>query len=269
MSNIVLIDSDIVAVAASAAAEERFWSVRGRRFKTKKELRAAFPGTEDDEIERIIEPQPFSHARNNARGLWQSILDSCAPVGAVRGYLSGADNFRHKLATLKPYKGNRDRSEEPVWRKEVEAFLLNEYEVTRTQGFEADDALAMDFVKDTHHSIISSQDKDFLTIENVRMWNWRKNEMIHVEPLEAKRNFYTQMLTGDVCDNIGGVSGMGPAKSGRLLAPMKDVKAMEYVVYYAFKKEYGVKAWEAFVETGRLLYLWRKPDDQWNPIITK
>lgn len=238
-------------------------------FKKKRELQAEFPQADDEEVEILIEPQPLAHARQCARQLLQSILDACAPVAEYRGYVTGPGNFRYELATIQPYKGNRDKTAEPLWRRDVEEYLLSDWSTERCTGYEADDGIVMEFVKSPEYSVVASLDKDFLTVEGMRMWNWRKKLQIEVSPVEAHRNFYKQMLTGDAVDAVRGVPGIGAAKAAALIDPMTDKKAMEYATYYAFKKAVGALAWDQFVETGRLLHLLRKKGEVWNPQISR
>lgn len=245
----------------------------GRRFKTKKELKEVFGEVDPELIERIVEPAPFSHARQNFRGMIQSILDACAPVAEYKIIISGPNNFRYKIATLKPYKGNRDRSEEPVWRKALEEFALEEYGAVRTDGYEADDLLAVEFLKDPQNSIICSLDKDFMQLIGLRMYRWDRGEHVTVDKLEAARNFYVQLLKGDTTDNIAGVPGMGEAKSRRVIEKLTDPKVMLTMCYSLYQKEYGKDAWKALEETARLIYLCRtekdleQPEKAWKPII--
>lgn len=220
-----------------------------------------------DEVDVLVEPQPDGHARQNARMMLGSIIEANAPCSLYRGFMTGEGNFRYNLATIQPYKGNRDESTRPVWLSVVRDFLVSECNGEVVTGIEADDRLVMEFVKDPKNTILCSIDKDFLTVEDMRMYNWRKKELIYVSPLDAKRNFYKQMLTGDQVDNVAGVPGIGEKGAEKLIDPMTDQKAMEYAVYYAFKKKYAAKAWDYFVETGRLLHLWRKENDLWEPII--
>lgn len=265
MDKIVLIDCDIVAVSCSAAAEQKFVRARGQRFKNKTELKAAIPDVDPEEIERIVEPEPFSHARQNARALMQRILDANAHVSDYRGYLSGPDNFRHQVATLKPYKGNRDRSEEPTWRKDLEEFLLAEFPVERTYGYEADDRLAVEFCKDPTNSVLCSLDKDFCQIPDLRMYRWDSDEHVTVDRVNAYRRFHEQLLKGDTTDNIPGCPGIGKAKAEKAMANLKDEKVMLTVCYTHYQKAYGKQAWDAMIENARLLYLCRTEEELADP----
>ena len=42
------------------------------------------------------------------------------------GYLTGKDNFRYKVATLKPYKGNRTQPK-PHWYQAIRDYLVAKY----------------------------------------------------------------------------------------------------------------------------------------------
>jgi hypothetical protein len=265
---------DIVAVSSAAACEKRSYVYRGRTFERKRDLKIVFPNLNEEEIEVLVEPAPLAHARQCARQLLQSLLDACAPVADYRGYVTGEGNFRYEIATIQPYKGNRDASASPVWRRDVEEYLLRDWNTERCEGYEADDRLAVEFTKNPRESILCSQDKDFLQIENLRMYNWRDKKHITVTPEQGRRSFYGQMLTGDDIDNIPGVPGIGPAKADKLLGSITDERLLATVVYSAYQKGYGPKAWEAYQENARLLWLikteegLKNPKKAWRPVIS-
>lgn len=61
-----------------------------------------------------------------------------------KGFLTfGPDNFRIKLATIKPYKGNRADKEKPKHYDRIRGFLSDLPNVVMTRGMEADDALGI------------------------------------------------------------------------------------------------------------------------------
>lgn len=267
--NIALIDADIVSVASAAACEKRFYEFDGVRYKTKKELYEATKGIDRSIVEQglfvVVEAEPLAHARQCARQLMQSILDAVAPVSEWRGYVTGKGNFRYELATLQPYKGNRDRSTEPVWRRDVEEYLIADWGVERVEGYEADDKLAVEFCKDPERSVLCSQDKDFKQIPNLRMYSWKSKETIRVSPLDAQRNFWKQVLTGDTIDNIPGIAGIGQKTAEKTIDKLTSEKLMLTAAYAEYQKQHGNKAWDALCENARLLYLCRTEEELKNP----
>lgn len=284
MGKLVLIDQDIVAFSSACAAEKRFYQLSGAKYRTKKELYEATLGTStpkpldrsriDAELEVVVEPEPASHARQNARMLLQSILDACAPVKEYRGYLTGPGNFRYKLATIQPYKGNRKESSKPVWLGEVRKFLKDECATEEVCGVEADDKLAVEFLKDPSNTLLASKDKDFRQLPNLTMWTWQTKEFITATPVEANRSFWKQVLTGDATDSILGCKGIGDAKAEKLLGSVTNEKLMLTVVYAEYMKVYGKEAWKHMQENCRLLWLCRteqdllEPEKAWVPIHT-
>ena len=66
-------------------------------------------------------------------------------VGATKTsfYITGTDNFRIDLATIKPYKGQRP-AEKPHHYQRVRDYLVNFYKAETIVGMEADDKLSIE-----------------------------------------------------------------------------------------------------------------------------
>ena len=58
-------------------------------------------------------------------------------------YISGKDNFREKVATILPYKGNRDPLHKPKYYKEIREYLKDAYGAQVVDGQEADDEIGI------------------------------------------------------------------------------------------------------------------------------
>lgn len=121
------------------------------------------------------------------------------------------NNFRSKIATFMPYKGNRTEFIRPVHYKRLREILVKEYGAILVEGQEADDALAIEqarlFNEYKHYdmSIIATIDKDLRTVPgNHYHFVHRTIEMIDEE--RALKNFYKQILLGDAVDNIPGLT---------------------------------------------------------------
>lgn len=263
--NTVLIDCDIIAVACSASSEKRQYEYKGEQYDTKTALKEAHPNYNPEDVDLIIQPAPFSHARHSARLMVDAILAANAPVKEYRGYVTGPGNFRFNIAKTQPYKGNRKDMIQPVWRREVEEFLIAECNCERVEGYEADDKLAVEFLKDPQHSVLCSLDKDFKQVPGLRMYSWRTKEIETVSPVEALRNFYKQTLVGDTVDHILGVTGIGPARAEKIVGNVADEKLLTTLCYTEYLKAYGKEAWMRFEESCRLLYLCRTEEDLKSP----
>lgn len=225
-----------------------------------------------------------------ARMVDDKIKDIVEKVGADDwvGYLSDSDsNFRIELATVLPYKGNRNGSEKPPHYKFLRNHLLDSYpdKVSLVVGMEADDQLAIDqydFARDNIESgldepysetIICTIDKD---LEMVPGWHyrWAKGSSPEVEPwlqteIGGLRCFYKQLLTGDPVDNIKGLHGVG--KKSTLLSKIDDMETeaeMFSHVYTEYYKRFGTYADQFMLENGRLLWMLREEGELWEfPII--
>jgi 5'-3' exonuclease len=172
-------------------------------------------------------------------------------------YLTGKGNFRYDIA--KDYKANRKTSAKPEYLTETMGYLIEEYGASVSDGQEADDDIATRACSLDYNCTIASIDKDFLQIP-CDHYNFYHYKHIKVSPLEAHRNFYMQLLTGDVADNIKGVKGLGPVKARKIIGTLTAEKDM----YRACLKEYKGNN-DLLVATARLLWLRRKEGELWEP----
>lgn len=175
-------------------------------------------------------------------------------------YLTGEGNFRDEIATIQPYKGNRDPENKPFYYKELREFMVEHYLACVVDGMEADDAMGIhQSTSEAGTTIICSLDKDMDMIPGWH-YNWVKGFKYYVDDTMALRAFYTQLLTGDVTDNIRGVSGIGPVKAAKILAG----KESEYDLYEACVQAYQGNLIE-LNENAQLLWIKRTPHDMWVP----
>ena len=121
-------------------------------------------------------------------------------------FLSGKNNFRKEI--YPEYKANR-KQPKPKHLEACRRYLLEHWEASLVDGYEADDALGMN---QTPETVICSLDKDLKMIPGVH-YDFVKKELSVVTPEAAMRTFYTQLLTGDSGDNIKGCPGIGKVKA--------------------------------------------------------
>lgn len=262
--NIVLVDFDVVVYSSAFAAQKTSYVYQGVEYEGKRKLKEAHPNPVEEDVETIVRAEPLGHARQCARQLVQSILDACAPVQDAKGWLTGKGNFRERVATIQPYKGNRTQAP-PVWKDEIREYLASECGAEFVDGIEADDKLVVEFLKDPERSIVATIDKDLAQVEGIRLYNWQKKELKTISPLEAKRNFYKQLLKGDPTDHIKGVEGIGDAKAEKIIGKLKDEKLMLVAAYTEYLRVYGKNAWAYLMETAKLIYMLRSDSDIQNP----
>jgi hypothetical protein len=162
------------------------------------------------------------------------------------------NNFRNQVATIKPYKGNRDPGDRPPYYADMREYLVNEWKAIVSENCEADDLIASLQREDT---VIVSIDKDFKQVVGYN-FNPVKNELTYITESLAWFNFYRQMLMGDVADNIPGINRIGEVKSARLLED-KTREEMDVLVRSLYDKQYGEDGPRAFEEIRTLLWLRR------------
>jgi 5'-3' exonuclease len=212
-------------------------------------------------------------------------------------YLSGDANFREDIATIKGYKENRKDLEKPAYYDDVTKYLLNNFNCIITDGIEADDAMAIEQCKNTYanpaaenrnkrrsafmgsgSTIIATTDKDLNMVPGWH-YNWQQDRLFFVEEFgdleyDAKKNkvtgtglkwFYTQMLLGDITDNIQGCPGIGHKTAYAIIDPCTTEEEMLCEV----GKEYALKYDDpesALIENARLLWMLQEEGVMWEPL---
>lgn len=230
MSNVALIDGDLVAYRAAASCKEE----------------------DSSEIACI-------RAERTIRDILHQVA---APDYWL--FLSGSSNFRYDL--FPDYKANRKTVVRPRWLQCVREFLLIEWDADMTDGYEADDALG---IKSTELQLIGlkpticSLDKDLLQIPGLH-YNWVKEILETITSHTALVNFYSQLLLGDKSDNIPGFDGVSRIKPTIFLKNRIDhllTLKTELEMYTEVASIYE----DNLERNAQLLYIWRKDPDKWQP----
>lgn len=189
-------------------------------------------------------------------------------------FLSGANNFRYTI--FPEYKAHRKDKPRPEHLEATKEFLVTEWKATITDGYEADDELAIEQVAAGTSSIIASIDKDLLQIPGYH-YDFVKGIERFVSPFDALRCFYKQLITGDGSDGIpafdGKIRGSVPKFVQRLLDPidsMTDELDMYKYVCSVYEDSFGNPFGWDFLEqiihrNARCLYLLRREGDKWHP----
>jgi hypothetical protein len=188
----------------------------------------------------------------------QMMQDILADTGSdsYSVYLTGTDNFRREIAPS--YKANRP-DERPAHWQAVREFLVTHHKAEVCNGHEADDQLGIQQDKERGTTVICSIDKDLLQIPG-RHYNFVKKTFQEVGTDEGLKHLYLQSLIGDRSDNIIGVAGIGPVKAAQALDGLLPEEW-----YDKCRELYNDD--ERFHLNMKLLYIWQKPDDIWQPPI--
>lgn len=169
-------------------------------------------------------------------------------------FIHGKGNFRKKICP--DYKANRI-NEKPIYFWECREHLVNYWKAKCVNEIEVDDMVS---ILQDHNSIIAGIDKDLLQIPGMH-YNYRNREFIEISEEMGVLNFYSQVLTGDISDNIRGVYGIGPKKALKILEGSETEKEMyERVREIYFDKGIGKERLEI---NCKLLYLLKHENDYW------
>lgn len=192
----------------------------------------------------------------------QDIL-SVTDASDVAIYLSGTANFRKEI--YPEYKANRLKLPKPKHLNAVKEFLILQWGAEVTDGYEADDALGIEAGPDR---VVCSIDKDLRQVPGTH-YNFVTGVFDTVDELEGWRSFYYQLILGDRGDNVPGFDGKMRVKWPGFLCPIKaslDSCKTETELYQVVKEVFAKTGGdETLLRNGRLLYIWRKPNDQWQP----
>lgn len=231
-----------------------------------------------DESTGIIYTEPLQNAIWNIK----SIINKCIlNVSELEKYntdykvyltdSSKEPNFRVIIDSN--YKANRKGLRKPIYFEKLHNYLVQNGAL-ETSGQEADDSITIDHTflrnKGELEPVICSIDKDFNTVPGVH-YNWRKNSLYNLTELEAMRNFYLQILTGDRADNIPRIKKGWRSKPTKLLldkvySEKEMLDIIEKECHNVFKDDISFYRWprQWITTQGQLVYLRRKPNEMWS-----
>lgn len=248
-------------------------------------------GTHVIDKQRIIIPEPLGNClhivRNHLDGIYNAIKErNVHSSGSMcfRGFLSGSDNYRFKIAKQAPYKGNRDPLNRPFHYEEIRNYIRKYWDTTVTRNCEADDLISiMAEQAATQHrdSIIVSIDKD---LDQIPGWHYNPDKKVfyNQDRDSALLYLYQQALSGDSTDNIPGCYKIGVEGAKKFIQEYTSEfegidLAAERSIWEAIERQYTASASkigcsysaemarEVALETARLVYIQRAPRELWNP----
>lgn len=254
-----LVDGDVLVYINGFAAQETWYTCEDEEvFPTlgKAKEHSVKIGADTDTIFATTAAEPKSHALKLVKNTLERIKDRTG-ARKLQVYLSGDSNYRDEIAVTRPYKGNR-KAAKPLHYDNIRKYLQEVWAAEVTDGIEADDALG---INQTPTSCICTIDKDLDMVEGYH-YNFQTDRFYSINPLGGKKNFYTQLLTGDTVDNIQGVPGIGKVKAGNLLRGMTDEEEMYWTVLCEYEKKYD-KPFEVMLEMADLLWILREEGKLW------
>jgi hypothetical protein len=237
-----------------------------------------------DEVDIIIDkrivPEPVDHCLHSVKLQIESMVKA-VKADSYMGYLSGTGNFRENLVDY--YKANRKDARKPYHYDNITDYLISNWDAVVVNGEEADDALGIAQVTSSTDTVICSIDKDLDCIPG-NHYNFVNDEHYFIDEVDANRNFFAQMISGDTADNIPGLYKItGKRHSSKLSDVLLSKDNYEDMWWYVFDlyvesflevedhvshyllKEVRKAVWLKLREIGKLLWIKRLPDDDWEP----
>lgn len=304
----LLIDADPLVYQVGFAGEERWyeltwwpdgvekqaWFYNRDRLDQFMTMFAISPDEVEISLEREAEPLQYvlSTLKRKLKNVFAAIdgflAETDHEADEYQLYLTdGASNFRNNIATIAPYKGNRDPTHKPIYYHEIREYMVDHWGAIIMRGCEADDALSIAQHKqdDLFDSIICTIDKDLKMVPGLH-YNYGTKEEFYVSERDALLAFYTQLLTGDTTDNIKGCYRAGKVLASNVIedvlslgAHKSNLNDLEDELYEAVLAEYQASidkhgaetkyahmgAQAAVLENARLLWMQQYPGQLWTP----
>lgn len=209
----------------TAGAKMKAWLVEHPAYTILEKEHVVIPGTEENALE-AVRTQIYS-IEKEVRDHYG--VDEFSKISVI---LSGPGNYRDRLATIAPYKGNRDPSHKPYWYQSIRNYLTGTWGALVVAGREADDEcsiLARADAKNGTAFCVATIDKDLDQIPG-NHYNYMKQVFYAQSESDAERFFWLQCLTGDITDGIPGCYRTGPAKAGFVLSNLARRDAWPIIV---------------------------------------
>lgn len=244
---IVLIDADPIVYRCGFAAEQTSWHLVYETF-TGEVDEIEFSPTEDSSAgeqmrawlafnegkitvldkSRVIRPDPVSYALRATKVQIESIISECeAKFGPCKMlmWISAGKCYRDKIATVRPYKGNRDPTHKPYHYSAIRDYLCTQYSSFVARGIEADDAVSI-YAHNLRATggdsyVVATIDKDLDQIPG-NHYNYMNKTFYAITEQESERWFVYQLLAGDITDNIVGVWKCGDKQATAILAGIPE-----------------------------------------------
>lgn len=282
----LLIDGDEWAYKAAHSGQRRWYLAKdGDREVFRDQRRADLIhriGNNDWELEDELEDLGLEPAIQRMEE-WLDTVVTTSGTSKMRVFLTGSANFRFKLASILPYKGNRDHTKKPIYLQAIRDIIIDKYKGESVDYLEADDLLSINQTNDT---IIVTQDKDLNMVPGLRYYT-NSNEIKLLEEPYCSTFFYAQILMGDATDNIPGLSYVGEKTAFKMLQKARSKEELYNCVVQAYSdrvkdgkhiipkgKKKGDTLWETdksiediVWEIGNLLWMRRSlgEDSYWYP----
>lgn len=262
--------------------------------KMKSYVKALPEGSYVVDKQKLVSAEPVSNCLHIVRRHIGAIHDASINKFKILGhsgidirfhhFLSGSSNYRYNIAKQQPYKGNRLPESRPAHYHAIREYMETQFNPAVSVGNEADDAIsiAAEQHRAQHRDVcVVSIDKDLDQIEG---WHYNPDKKVFYQQDRdsALCYFYQQTLSGDSTDNIPGCFRIGAEIAAKLIADWTvDLEGIglpaELFLWEQILKQYSLStnkrgcpytesdADRVALETARLVYIQRAPQELWNP----
>lgn len=271
-----IIDSDSLVYAVGFASQAPYFLVFHdsepdmpvAQFDTREEARlfAERAGT-GFSCQKFFDPESVGIAHSNTDRLVERIIEGSG-ADEFELWLTAPDienNFRYQIDP--EYKGNRKDFIKPYHYETIRERLIDKWAAQIAPiGIEADDMVSIRCYEEPYDAVCASIDKDLDQVVGWR-YSWethnKPEQFYFVTDEDARKNYWTQVLTGDRIDNVPGIPRIGPKRAASILQQCRTDR--DY--YEACKKQYEANgiSLERMHKNCKLLYLPRSEDDEWTP----
>lgn len=233
------------------------------------------------------ESPPFDYVQGLLEQRIASILQA-TESDSYSLFLTEGKTFRYDVAKRKEYKGTRS-GKKPWHYVNLTAHIKSMPECQIITGIEADDAMAIEHIKSNENTIICSRDKDLRQIPGF-LYSWELGRQPSFGPKEINEIgdvylsndrktlkgegyafFCSQLLTGDVVDNIPGVPFIGAVGAYTIIQEvLQSERSKERLIERIIRqyRESFPSSWEnELLEQGRLCWIIRKLDGYGSPVM--
>lgn len=185
--------------------------------------------------------------------------------------LSGENNFRKRLTSS--YKANRVAVQRPGSLPDVLQSLHSSSRCRTYPNLEGDDTIGIRkgyWFRDGVDTIICGLDKDLRQFSGWH-YNWVRERLDFLSDRQSATLFFSQFITGDRADNIGGFDGIARVKTPKFLEPVIqeiEEKETEEEMLEVVRRMYNYEDFRVLLN-GNLLYLLRHEGDYWCPEVLR
>ena len=263
-------DADSVAYSCGFAAQKTWYHLDGVGVTDDgKKARGWSEERGGQMIFKAVEPEPIENCLHSVKLQLQkahkAVEERFGRKAELRVFLTGSGNFRDRIATIRPYKGNRT-ADKPVHMQAIREYMVRQWGAQVIWGYEADDEVSILQTELGDDCVVCGIDKDLLQVPG---WHYVPEKGFkRVSASEGLLRFYAQVLSGDTTDNVPGCYKVGRKTAVELVkkaGPRPDALwALAVDAYTASIVQYGVDACgyedpeAAALETARLVYMLRE-----------